>query len=94
MIVVLATWGSAVAPGLGFAEAVFPAFMLLALLRILPRLMPDRWAGWFNDRALIALLLATAMLAGVERDAIQLVAGLLALSGIILPFGQSRLTRH
>lgn len=94
LIVVLATWGSAVAPGLGFVEAVFPAFMLLALLRILPRLMPDRWAGWFNDRALIALSLAIAMLAGVEREAIQLVAGLLALSGIILPFGQSRLTRH
>lgn len=94
LIVVLATWGSVLAAGLGFAEAVFPAFILVALLRILPRLVRDSWAGWFNDRALIALALAAAMVAGVEREAIMLVAGVLALSGIIVPFGQSRLTRH
>lgn len=94
LIVVLATWGSVLAAGLGFAEAVFPAFILVALLRILPRLVRDSWAGWFNDRALIALALAAAMVAGVEREAIMLAADVLALSGIILPFGQSRLTRH
>ncbi len=94
LIVLLATWGSGLPRGLGFAEAVFPAFMLLALLRILPRLVPDSWAGWFNDRALVALLLGAAMLAGVAHETILLAATALALSGIILPFGQSRLTRH
>lgn len=94
LIVLLATRGSGLANGPGFAEAVFPAFMLLALLRILPRLLPDGWAGWFNDRTLVALLLAAAAVAGVAREAILAVATLLALSGIILPLGQSRLTRH
>ena len=68
--------------------------MLIAMLRLLPRLVADRWTGCFNDRALVALLLAAAVLAGVAREAILLAAALLALSGTILPFGQSRLTRH
>lgn len=94
LIVMLTTWGSVWERGLGLGEGLFPAFVLVALLRILPRLLSDHWTGWFNDRALLALLMAGAMLAGMAREAVLLGATALALGGIILPFGQSRLTRH
>lgn len=94
MIILLAVWGSRVVPGQSWLERLFPAFMLVALLRIMPRLLPERWSGWFQDRGFLALLLAGAVLAGVGREATFAAASLIALGGIILPFGQSRLTRR
>jgi hypothetical protein len=94
LIVFLATWGSDPARAQPLAEGLFPAFMLVALLRILPRLLSDRWTGWFNDRSLLALILAGFVLAGVANHAIVFAAAALALGGIILPLGPTRLTRH
>lgn len=94
IIVLLAAWGSTVEPMQGLAERLFPAFMLVTLLRIVPRLLPERWSGWLHDRGFLALLLAGAILAGLGREATYVAASLIALGGILLPFGQSRLTRR
>lgn len=94
IIVLLAAWGS---PGIapqGFAERLFPAFMLLAMLRIVARLLPVRWSGWFRDRGFLALLLGGAIMAGVGREATYIIATLIALGGIVLPLGQAKLTSH
>lgn len=93
-IVLLATWGSSLPADQGLVERLFPPFILLALLRILPRLVSARWNGWFHDRGFLALVLAGAALAGVERETIILSAVVLALGGIVIPRGQSRLTHH
>lgn len=92
-IAALAGWGMP-APTDNFAYArYFPAVMLVAMLRILPRTLGPRWAAWLEDRALVALLLALAMLLGVERGAVYLAAVVLALAGILLPPGDNQLTR-
>ncbi len=93
MLVVLAAWGIESHAGQHFVDRLFPPFMLIALLRILPRSVAPRWAGWFGDRALLAASLAGAILAGFGSIAIHAAAALAALVGILLPLGQSRLTR-
>lgn len=93
VLIVLAAWGSQLHAGQHFLDRLFPPFMLVALLRILPRLMSPRWAGWLGDRAVLALGIAAAMLAGAASEAIHIGAALVAIAGILLPLGQSRLTR-
>lgn len=93
VIILLSAWGTTSAAGQVIA-GLFSPFMLVALLRILPRLIPQRWSPLFADRGLLALMLAAAMLAGVASPAIHLAASLAALAGVIVPFGQMRLTRR
>ncbi len=93
IIVLLAAWGAELHAGQHFADKLFPPFMLVALLRILPRLVAPRWAAWFADRSVLALVIAAAMIAGVGSAAIHVLAALAALAGVLLPLGQSRLTR-
>jgi hypothetical protein len=89
IIVVLAALGSDVHAGQHFGDRLFPPFMLVALLRI----VAPRWAPWFSDRAVLAIVLAVAIGAGFGSGTIHVAASLAALAGILLPFGQSRLTR-
>ena len=93
VLVVLVAWGIETHAGQHFADRLFPPFMLIALLRILPRLAAPRWAGWLGDRALLAGLLAGSIVAGVGGIAVHAAAAFAALTGILLPLGQSRLTR-
>lgn len=93
-IVALASWSAQTAVGQSVIERLFAPFMLVALLRIVPRLVPSRWSSWFQDRALLALLLAGATIAGLAGPTIMIAASLLALGGILVPLGQARLTRH
>lgn len=92
-IILLAAWGSEMHANQHALDRLFPPFILIALLRILPRLTAAHWAGWFADRALLALVLAAAMVAGVGSATIHVAATVAALAGILLPLGQSRLTR-
>lgn len=93
IVVALAGWGSGIAPGLPAFYGFFPAIMLVALLRILPRSLGPRAGAWLEDRALLALSLAAAILAGVGSQAVHLGAIAAALAGILLPGFASRLTR-
>lgn len=93
VLIVLIAWGTQLHAGQHFTDRLFPPFMLVALLRILPRLMAPRWAGWLGDRALLAIAVGAAILAGVGSAAVHIGASAAALAGILLPLGQSRLTR-
>lgn len=92
-IILLAAWGTEIHPGQHFVDRLFPPFMLVALLRILPRLISPRWAGWLGDRGLLALGLALAILAGPGSAIIHVAATVVAIAGIVVPSRQTRLTR-
>ena len=93
IIVFLAALGSEMHAGQHLADRLFPPFMLVALLRILPRLSAPRWSAWLGDRAVLAVALGIAIGAGFGSGTIHIAASLAALAGMLLPFGQSRLTR-
>ncbi len=92
-LVLLGAWGTQAHAGQHMIDRAFPAFMLIALLRILPRQMSPRWAGWLGDRALLAIGLGAAVVAGFGSEAIHLAAAAVAMAGMLLPLGRSRLTR-
>jgi hypothetical protein len=74
-------------------ERYFPALMLVALLRILSQSFGLRVAAWLEDRALLALGLAAAVLLGLGSEAIHIAALAAAIAGIALPGLGSRITR-
>lgn len=94
VLILLAAWSLQQDSGHNLADALFAPFILVAMLRILPRLAGPRWAPWFNDRALLAAVLIAASLAGLGDMAIRIAASLAALAGILLPIGQKQLTRY
>lgn len=73
-------------------ERYFPALMLIALLRILPRTFADKWTAWLEDRALIALLVGLAMIAGLAGPLVYGLCVVLALVGIFGPRPAPRIT--
>jgi hypothetical protein len=93
LVVALAGWASAPEFGQPVVEHFFPAFMLVALLRILPLGLGPRPAAWLEDRAVLALGLAVAVLAGYGNEAIHLAAATAALAGMVLAGLPTRLTR-
>ena len=93
ILIALVAWHGPALIGGQWGNRLFAPVMLLALLRIVPRLLPARLTPWFEDRAVVALVLGGAMLAGFGTGVVQLFAVLLALVGILVPIGQSRLTR-
>lgn len=93
VLVVLSGWGVASVPWQHAGERFFPAFMLVALLRIVPRIMPGRWTAWLEDRALLATGLATAVASGAGGELIHAAAVVAAVAGIALSGLASRLTR-
>jgi hypothetical protein len=66
--------------------------MLMAMLRIVPRVAPERWTFWLEDRALLALIIGLAVLAGLVVPVVYGLALLLAACGILWPQAASRLT--
>lgn len=94
LIVILTAFGSEPGQGQDLGERLFAPFMLVALLRIVPRLLPGSWSAWFHDRGLLALLLAGSILAGLGGATAMIASSVIALGVILLPLGQSRLTRH
>jgi hypothetical protein len=93
LIVVLAAWGSQMHAGQHFIDQLFPPFMLVVLLRILPRLFAPRWAAWFGDRTLLALGIGGAIAFGAGSAAVHVAAALAGVAGIAASFGPTRLTR-
>ncbi len=93
IMVVLIAWGSDLPATVPQYVRYFPGVMLVALLRILPRTLGLRWGAWLDDRALLAALLAGAIIAGLSDEAVRALAIGLALAGILVPRGESELTR-
>lgn len=72
---------------------VFPPFMLLCLVRLLPRVLLRGWIVWLEDRALLALLLALAAALKLLIPAVELLAAGLVTAGLLLSAGKAQLTR-
>ncbi len=82
----------------GFAGApvwlrAFPPLVLVAVVRLLGQVLPGRWAGLLDDRALLALLAALAIAAGNPDASIRAACIVLLAAGIVLSARDSRLTR-
>lgn len=91
LLVTLTGWGAGgVMP---LHERFFPPLILVALLRLLPRVLGPGWTAWLEDRALVALVLAIAVATGFARETVEGAAAVLALTGILLPGRDFRLTR-
>ena len=93
VIMTLVGWSWVIPVGQPVAHRFFPTFVLIGLLRLLPRALAGRWTAWLDDRALLALLLAVAVATGVSAMAIYLAVVLLLAAGILLPRGEVQLTR-
>ena len=92
VLVLLIGWAAPAAPWqAGFAQ-LFAPLMVLALLRIVPRVVQARWTAWLEDRALLALLIGLGLLAGLAAPLVYGLALLLAACGILWPQGAARLT--
>lgn len=93
VLILLTGWGlqfPAVHPGW---DRFFPALMLVGLLRLLPRALGERWRSWAEDRALLAMGLAAALLSGFGWLAVHVAAIAVLLAGIVVPRGEKRITR-
>lgn len=92
-LVLVVVWSASLPPWESFLERAFPSFMLVAMVRLLPRLLLRGWTAWLEDRALLALLLALAALVDVLSPAVTLLAVGLAVAGVLLSGGRAQLTR-
>lgn len=92
LLVLLIGWAAPVAAMQSGFERLFAPLMLLALLRILPRIVHSPWSAWLEDRALLAIVIALAVLAGVAAPLVYGSAIILAACGILWPQGGGRLT--
>jgi hypothetical protein len=91
-IILLVVWSDPMLPVSSVFDTAFAPFMLIGLTRLLPRAFDRPWAAWLEDRALLALLLALAAMAGLLIEAVEIIAVLLALAGIAIPVGRGRIT--
>lgn len=93
LIATIAAWSasSAIDPVSGVeglpigASAWFAPLMLVAMIRLAPRIVRRRGADWLGDRMLLALVLAAAAVGGVLTPAIQVLALAVALLAIAFP---------
>ncbi len=93
IIIGLAGSAMPVTPGDHLLTRFFAPFMLVGVLRLVPRALSGRWTAWLMDRSLLAILLAGFIGAGRGEAAISIAAALVVLAGIVLPRGELVLTR-
>ncbi len=93
VIIALLGWGTnAPASGAG-ADQFFPAFILIALVRIVPGFIDRGWTAWLWDRSLFGLGLGVAVASGWGSSAIYLAAVALSVVAIWFARAPTRLTR-
>jgi hypothetical protein len=94
VLVIVIAWNLAGMPAeLGFLGRAFPAFMLIAMLHLVPRALDGRWAAWFGDRGLVAIALAVIALGGLRVEGVAALAAGLALLAAAWPRQPVQLTR-
>ncbi|MDR2858320.1 MAG: hypothetical protein LBV50_10805 [Novosphingobium sp.] len=92
VLILLVVW-SAPPSDLLLASA-FPPFILLCLVRLLPRVLPRTSTAALEDRALLALILAIAAAMDMLVPAVEAIAAVLAAAGLLFSTGKSRSTRR
>lgn len=91
-LIALVLWSLPLAPWESLWQRAFAPVILILLLRLLPRLFDRTLAPWIEDRTLLALLLAIAATFGFLFGAVQLLAVLLALGGLVFAGSRPRIT--
>jgi hypothetical protein len=93
-LVLVLSWSQALTPSEGQLSHAFAAIMLIAMLRLIPQIIPANWAQLLNDRGAFALLLAIVVGAasGMPGGLVAALATALALLAVAWPARVSRLT--
>jgi len=74
-LLLLLTWNPQGNAGMaGLWHRAFSPLMLLGLMRLVPQIVGGGWSPWLRDRAVLALLLTGAAMAGVLGGAVSLIA--------------------
>jgi hypothetical protein len=92
-LIAIVVWSAPLAPWESALSRIFAPFMLLCLVRLLPRVLLRGWIAWLEDRALLALLLAVAAAIGVLAPAVQVLAAVLAAGALLLSGDRTQITR-
>jgi len=92
IMITLLAWDATPGEGPPAAEHFFAPVMLVALMRILPRAIQHRWTVWLKDRAVVALGLATGIMAGVGSETVHGAALALAAIGVVASSWRARIT--
>lgn len=91
-LLALGTWILPAFPGEPLLAHVFAPAMLIALIRIVPRIAPPRIGVWIGDRMLLCLALIGASVAGQVGPVMATSALVLAAIGIFTPKPATGLT--
>lgn len=93
VLVTVIAWNVAGIPdNLGFVGAAFPAFMLIAMFRLVPRALGGKWTEWLSDRGLVAIVLAAIALGGLQVQVVGALAAAFALFAAAWPRAPVQLT--
>lgn len=93
VLVALATWGMQRAGWEAIHTRVFPALLLVVLLRLVAGLAPPRWRGWLADRTVLAAGLGIAVALNAAGSVVQIAALAVAGLGILFSRDKTRLTQ-
>lgn len=93
VLMLLTGWATPLRPDQAEYERFFPAFMLIALLRILPRLTSPAIGAWLEDRLVLAAILIGAILTGIGGEVAHAGAVLAAFAALAIPSFKSQITR-
>jgi hypothetical protein len=85
LLVALLAWTGPIEQGQSLLHQYFPALMMVVLLRLVPRAIRAPWTAWLKDRALLAIAMGLAVIAGVADSLVPGMALVLALLGIAWP---------
>lgn len=92
-LILIAAWTFDARNAPGWQDKAFGMAMLVALLRLLPRLSTTKWIAWLTDRAVLALVLTAAAAVGMLAGVVQSLALGLAALGLLGPSLARGLTR-
>lgn len=85
VLVLLMLWGTSFTPWDSMPRRAFAPVLLVLLVRLVPRVSDGIWTDWVKDRALLCVILAVIAGIGMIQQAVEALAILLALGGILVP---------
>ena len=92
VLIAILVWNADPFPQSPLWQRGFSPFILICLVRLLPRISDRNWAYWLADRALLALALAIAAGSGHLTLAVPALAAAIGLFAIVWPAERLRLT--
>lgn len=92
LLVAIIVWNTSPFPLSSPWQRAFAPFMLVCLVRLLPRIAKRKWGVWLVDRSFLALVLAIAAGSGLLAHASAALAAALGLIAALWPASRMRLT--